>query len=289
MRWPNHCRKTSFDTSAILCTFLPTSKSMRLLPRELQRDMLLISVLAMLTCLCLTAIDPWRFAHFPIPRHLSSPVLIDTSSPSLLASLLHSQAPHGSLFEQSRMHTHQRYGFRRVVYFFFYATLSQTTFLFFSWDLGVPLRSGSVTALSNPTVCFDMWQPLLNPSSSASNLLISSLHSVLSLDLILSPLSVHVLFSFILVINSKTLSPWKNPILTMFTWFSLVQSYSYFSSFGILVKKPIVQSHLLLHLFIWDERNMSSSTNWWKTLITDIYCQLPLNTAYQCTSYIPCT
>ena len=167
------------------------------------------------------------------------------------------------------MHTHQRYEFSGSC-FFFYATFSQATILFFACDMGVHIDSGSVNALSNPTVCFDMWQPLLNPSSSTSNLLISLLYFVLSLASILSFLFAHVLFSFILVINSKTFSPWRNSILTMFTRSSFIQCYSYFLSFGILVKKPIIQSHLLLHLFIWDEGNMYSLMYWWKNLVTEI-------------------
>jgi len=147
------------------------------------------------------------------------------------------------------------------VVFSFMLPFYKQRFFFFAYDMGVHIDNGRVTALSSPIVCFDLWQPLLNPSSSTSNLHISLLYFTLSLASILSFLSVHVLFSLILVINSKTLSPWRNSILTMFTRFSFVQSYSYFSSFGILVKKPTIQSHLL-HLFIWDEGNMYSLTYW---------------------------
>ena len=45
--------------------------------------------------------------------------------------------------------------------------------------------------------------------------------------------------------------------------------YSQFSSFGTLVRNPIIQSRFL-HLFVWDKGNMYSLIYWWKTLITEI-------------------
>ena len=151
MRWPNHYLRMNFDTSPILCTYIPANKSMRC--DYCQGD-------HKGTCYLSMCWQCWHAHVSPQFIHVASLIspsldishrrfsLILPHHLSFLASFLHSQAPRGYDFEQQRMHTHQRYGFSWSCFSFSFMQPShkQPFFSFlaiweFHYEVGVALRT----------------------------------------------------------------------------------------------------------------------------------------------------